>query len=218
MNNKPIVDFVIDFETLSTIPNSKLIDMAILPFIEEERLGFSELTKAGFKIKFDLKSQKDRISDPYTIAWWKGQEKSAKENLKPSPSDVTIKEGCKLAIDFMKENGISRDSLVYCRGMSFDFPLFVSMMQEYYDTLHINQHRPYMFWNERDIRTVIESTMGVRGQTVVPLPKGVIDGFVKHDSIHDCAKDVIMMRYAKYYAYGLKEIPEGDNVDPLSIK
>lgn len=218
MNNTPVVDFVIDFESLSTIPNSKVIDLSAVPFVEGEDASFKELVSRGIQIKFDLRSQTNRVSDEYTIAWWKSQCEEAKKALIPSDSDVTIKEGVGILLKFLEDNKINRNSHMFSRGMSFDFPILVTMLQEYYGVEVINTERPYKFWNERDIRTAIESTMGVRDQTTVPLPKGVLDGFVKHNSIHDCAKDIIMMNYAKKYAYGLMDIPEGDNIDPLSVK
>jgi hypothetical protein len=56
-----------------------------------------------------------------------------------------------------------------------------------------------------------------RGLTTTPLHKGVLDGFIAHDSIHDCAKDILMLKYAQRYALGLDEAPVGDEIDPLSL-
>ncbi|UQJ95809.1 exonuclease A [Klebsiella phage CPRSB] len=48
---------------------------------------------------------------------------------------------------------------------------------------------PTVFWNSRDVRTAIENRLLTRGVTTCPLRKGMLDGFIQHDSIHDCAKD-----------------------------
>ena len=53
---------------------------------------------------------------------------------------------------------------------------------------------------------------------MTPLRKGILDGFIHHNSLHDCAKDVLALIYARRYAWGLEEIPSPEDVDPITIK
>ena len=53
---------------------------------------------------------------------------------------------------------------------------------------------------------------------MTPLRNGVLTGFVAHDSIHDCAKDVIMLKTAQRYALGLETMPEPEDTDPQTVK
>lgn len=113
---------------------------------------------------------------------------------------------------------------MWCRGMSFDFPLFVDLIRDLQRNEGIPERElntydlePVVFWNQRDIRTAIEALSLVRKMCETPLPKGTLDGFVAHDSVHDCAKDILMLKYAQRYALGLDEVPFEEDADPLSL-
>lgn len=216
-------DYIIDCETFSNKANATVIDFALVVFKEDvmNPPSFSDLVKSGIKVKFDLKSQKERHKMKSTIDWWKKQSDEAKANLKPSTDDVTIEQGMKELLDFLSSPWFKIDywkSLAWCRGNSFDFPIFEDILSQYYGKDDTIFEQPVNFSRQRDIRTAIEQNLGKRHQTTCPLPKGTLDGFIAHDSIHDCAKDILMYLYSKRYAYGIEEMPTGDNVDPRSIR
>ena len=50
------------------------------------------------------------------------------------------------------------------------------------------------------------------------MKKGMLDGFVAHDSIHDCAKDVLMLKTAQRYAFGLEDFPAESDIDETTMK
>lgn len=215
-------DYIIDMETLSNKSNAAIIDLAAIVFREdiENPPTFQELVSRGIKIKFSLKSQTKRHKMKSVIDWWREQVFEAKKNLKPSAEDVTIDEGMRMFNDYIRRPDFKIDywkSLAWCRGNSFDFPMFEDMLSEHLQQDDTIFQQPVNFSRQRDIRTAIEQNLCKRMQTICPLPKGTLDGFIKHDSIHDCAKDILMMIYSKRYAWGLEEIPTGDNVDPHSI-
>lgn len=215
-------DFIIDLETLGNKPNAIVVDLSVLVFDADPRKvqSFDELVKNGRRFKLSLESQKGvRSTTPSTIKFWKEQSPEAKENLKPSDIDMTVEEAIPQVLDFLKKSGIDPwKSQGWCRGMSFDFPIFVDMIRQTYQCIETEQYEPVKFWAQRDIRTAIESLLLSRGTSMMPLRKGVLDGFVHHDSVHDCAKDVIMLKSAMRFALGLDEMPKAAEIDEQTIK
>lgn len=221
-------DFIIDFETFGSTSNAAVIDLAIIPFDNDPTVveSFSALCARGKRIKFNLASQKgERLFAKSTIQWWKDQSAEARKNIAPSDEDLSILEGTKEALDFLREQGIDVwKSHGWCRGMSFDFPIFTDLIRTLYRYENVEEAdidtfklEPVKFWNQRDIRTAIEAYSLVRDMTTTPLPNGTLQGFIAHDSIHDCAKDILMLQYAKRYALGLEECPSEADADPLSL-
>lgn len=221
-------DFIIDFETFGNVSSSSVIDLALIAFDSDPEVleSFDELVKRGHRIKFDLKSQKGhRLFGKSTLEWWKKQSAEARANLASTPDDLSVIAGIKEAQQYLIDNGIHPwDSFGWCRGQSFDFPIFVDCLRDVQRAQGISEEEidtfkeePCKFWNQRDIRTAIESLLLTRGLTTTPLPKGTLDGFIAHDSIHDCAKDILMLKYAQRYALGLSEAPSPEDTDPLSL-
>lgn len=212
-------DFIIDFESFSMKPNAKLIDLSCIVFKEDymNPPSFSELVNAGIRVKFDLKSQSERHVTKSAIDFWKNQSNDAKINLKPSIDDVNIVTGIETILSYLRQNNIDYwKSLGWCRGNSFDFPMFEDLICLLYGKEDTVFEQPINFSRQRDIRTAIEQNLG-RMQTTCPLPKGTLNGFVKHNSLHDSAKDILMYLYSKRYAYGIEQIPTLDNVDINSV-
>lgn len=221
-------DFIIDWETFGNVSRSAVIDVAAVVFNPDPNVieTFPELVKRGMKLKFDLRAQRPyRLFGASTVAWWKNQSPEARANLAPSDQDIDHVEGLYQLLQFLKDNGVHEwNSFGWCRGQSFDFPILVDIIREGERRKGIEEKdidtfglEPCKFWNQRDVRTAIESLLLTRGLTTTPLPRGVLDGFIAHDSIHDCAKDILMLKYAQRYALGLEDAPQGDDIDPLSL-
>lgn len=223
-----MIDVIIDFETFATTSKAAAIDLSLVAYNSDPTVveSLDELISKGLRVKFDLASQKgDRLFSKSTLVWWKDQSAEARKNLVPTTDDKTVIEGIKVVLDWLREQGIDQwNSQMWCRGMSFDFPIFNDMIRDLYredgvpeneiDTFKLE---PVKFWNQRDIRTAIEAYSMVRGMTTTPLPNGTLKGFVAHDSLHDCAKDILMLKYAQRYALGLDECPSEAEADPLSL-
>lgn len=215
-------DFIIDLETLGSRPDSIVVDISVVVFDSDPTVmqSFNDLCNAGRRFKLDLKSQRGtRTTMASTIVWWKEQDEAAKKNLKASPEDLTVEEAIPQLLDYLKKSGVNAwKSQGWCRGMSFDFPILVDMIRQTFKTDVTEDFEPVKFWAQRDIRTAIESLALTRGLSMTPLRKGLLTGFVAHDSIHDCAKDVIMLKTAQRYALGLETMPELEDTDPQTIK
>ncbi|MGL6229356.1 MAG: 3'-5' exoribonuclease domain-containing protein [Culicoidibacterales bacterium] len=217
-------DFIIDYETLGDKPNSVVLDVAVVPFVNDPTNvpKFMDLVKSSFYAKFDLKSQikAGRLIQDGVKEFWKNQSDEARAVLKPSDIDVSVEEGHKEMLCFFTENEISYyKSQLWCRGTSFDIPLMVNCIDE---TFKLDQHstrdlEPVSFGRYRDVRSAIEGMLLSRNMSTCPLPAGTLDGFIHHNSVHDCAKDVLMLLYAQRYAMGLEEMPDEETADKHSL-
>lgn len=213
-------DYIIDFESFSNKCNARLIDLSCIVFEEDinNPPKFMDLVNSGVRVKFDLKQQKSRHILQSTIDWWREQSPEAKKLIKPCVSDVSILSGIQTVMDYLRSHNIDYwKSLAWCRGNSFDFPIFENILCELYSKDDTIFEQPVNFSRQRCIRTAIEQNLG-RMQIYCPLPKGTLDGFIMHNSLHDCAKDILMLIYSKRYSYGLDEIPTLENTDINSIK
>lgn len=221
-------DIIIDFETFGNTSKAAVIDLAVIAFDPDPHKieSFNAIASRGKRFKFRLAEQKgERLFAKSTIKWWKDQSAEARANLAPTIEDVTTLQGIQGFLDYCRENDVDPwKSQMWCRGMSFDFPILVDLIRdiERYngvaeDEIDTFALEPVKFWNQRDIRTAIEAYSMVRGLTTTPLEQGMLDGFVAHDSVHDCAKDILMLKFAQRYAMGLDDCPEGDNIDPRSL-
>lgn len=203
-------DFIIDFETLDTVPSAKVAIISVVFFDSdcEKDITIGELEKNSITVKFNIKEQSNRTASKSTITWLKNQVKEVQKAYMPSVDDISLKEGLDKISDFLKDNGVDfKKSHAWSRGNSFDFPIFDSIAREAYpDTEYPNV--PYRFYNQRDIRTRIEALLLVRDMTRPPMPKGIFSELVAHDCLHDCFMDVIRLKYAECYARGLKEVGE----------
>lgn len=219
-------DFILDYESMGSAPEGATIDLATICFKNDPHNPptFDELVANGIRAKFDLASQKPtgsfpRVFDQSTMDWWRQQSEEARANLRATPDDLSIEDGLNKILNFLKEKGVDAwQSQGWCRGMSFDFGILLDQIRQVYKTRETFHLEPCKFWNQRDVRTAIESTLMVRGMTECPLPAGTLDGFVAHDSIHDCAKDILMLIYSQRYAMGLEEAPTEETADPRSVK
>lgn len=217
-----IRDFILDYESLGLAPDGAVVDLAVIAFDNDayNPPTFKQLVDSALHVKFDRDSQKGvRVFDPGVIQWWKTQEEAALKLLAKSDRDVLIPDGMEMVVKYLKDNKVDQwKSHGFCRGMSFDFAIAEDMIRKHYGTRDTFKVDWCKFWNQRDIRTAIEYTLMTRGMTECPLPKGTLDGFVRHNSIHDCAKDVLMLIYAQRYALGLEDCPSEEDADPNSLK
>ena len=216
---KVYTDFIIDFESLSIFPNTNVVDLSALTFVDDfmNPPKFSDLIESGITVKFDITKQPGRHRMKSTVDWWKTQEPAARIALKPSSDDVSLEVGILKVYDFLKGKGVDYwKSRGWARGNSFDFPIFYNLLSLALGREDIIDNDIVNFSRQRDIRTALECFLG-RGHNTCPLPAGTLDGFIKHNSIHDCAKDVIMYLYAKRYAFGIEEPPTPETADPLSL-
>lgn len=213
MNTKKRNDFIIDIETGGYPPNGIVFDIAVIPFVLDEDFDFDSLVQRGLKIKLSSTKQGDRVFDKGVTDWWKKQSPEAKQNLLPFEEGETPDDAIDILMAFLKNNGVDFwKSHIWTRG-NYDMQFIVDMIRTKLGTRETFYNEPVFFGNCRDIRTGLEQILLTRDACIAPLHKDVLQGFVKHDSIHDCAKDVLMLNYARAYAMGTKQIPDDEDID-----
>ncbi|MBF84477.1 MAG: hypothetical protein CL489_08390 [Acidobacteria bacterium] len=213
-------DIIIDYESLGMQPDGMVVDLAAVVFKDNEEVpDFKELKKNAFHVKFKIKDQKGkRVSDQSVKEFWKKQPKEAQKILYPSDVDVTVEEGTKMFLDWCKRVKVNFwKSHIYSRGNEFDLGFLTNILRETFNTRDTFKLFPVAFWNARDVRTAIENRLLTRDMVHAPLKKGVLDGFVKHSSVDDCACAVMELIYARRYALGLDEPPSEDEVDENTV-
>lgn len=196
-------NFMIDLETLALSPDAVVVDISVIPFDFNERKKFDDLVEQGKRLKLSIDSQKDdRTLDADTLAWWMKQPEEARKHLEPSDNDLTVGQAVQQLHGFLLKSGINPQTAKgWCRGTDFDFPIINSMLRQVYGDSYKN-YLLCKYWNQRDVRTALDSYAELAGVKKVLLPEQYIEGFVAHDSLHDCAKAIIELRYARALALG----------------
>lgn len=213
-------DFIFDFETFGTTSRPPLIDLAVIPFRDDQFENppkFEDLVASGLRVKFRIKGQ-GRISEKEVVAFWKQQPVEVKTRLlMPSDEDMSLMDGLEKVIDFMKANRVDFwKSHQWCRGNNFDYPIYDELFREKTGLLYIADETPIHFSRARCIRTAIEQNLNIRNATECPLRIGLLPGFVHHDSLHDCAKDILQLLYSKRYSFGLDTPPPLEETEPVT--
>ena len=187
---------IYDFETLSQDQRRGVVlCVAGIRFNEDRYLSdnpytYKELLDESVMMKFSVREQVEtygRTTDKSTLDWWSSQGSEAREMLKESEADVSIREIEKFFKGLIPDAGdISR---VYTRGNTFD-PIFTESI---FDMLRLPH--PYNWWSIRDTRSMIDGLSfgaGIKNSFMVP---GLEDSFVHHDPNHDVAMDIMRMQY-----------------------
>lgn len=192
---------VLDLETLDTTPTACVTSLSVLVFDPSVIKPFEELVKDAITIKLDWKEQMmlmNRTTSESTIEFWKKEENREAFNscVAPSDKDVSVHELNNILFDYLNKMGYdSSESKAYSRGNAFDF----SILENLYNQLGLQPLIP--FWSYRDVRTEVDAIMQYidENHKFDGYVNGYnIDGMVKHNSAHDCARDVIHMQYAHY--------------------
>jgi hypothetical protein len=215
----------IDFETLGTTPDSIMINMAMVHFpdVSDEEAWAVILEKGGFIhlvndcsaiVKFDVTSQrKTRTLSQSTIDFWKKQPVEARTQLQKSDKDLSLMDALEQIKMFFKANFDAKHDLLYSRGNAFD----ISIIDNYMTSMEYDSLEIFRFWNVRDVRTDIGSTLMNRKMDKCHLRKDMLEGFIQHNPIHDCCKDIMMMYYAQQYSLGNIEYPSKDESHPVTV-
>lgn len=183
---------IYDFETLGDQYNGVAVSLAVLKFNENNYTlnpyNYNDLVSQAEFIKFDVEEQvktyKRKISKD-TLEWWNKQSEQAREQLKPSPSDVSISDLWKLLTDYMQGMDVRR---VYTRGNMFDPVLMESLLYA------CDKGIPYPWWNVRDTRSFLDGLLWGSDINDKFMPDGCAEDFIHHDPRHDIALDVMRMQ------------------------
>lgn len=188
--------FVFDVETLGKKSDAIILSMALTPFDLSQKPSYQELLDATFFVKLDATYQRKQLKrtiTPSSLEWWGKQCDMVKhKSFTPSPEDVTPEVGYEMMREFASKFPDYDSSIVWARG-NLD-QLVIDDLEE---SLAIKPIFNYNKW--RDVRTAVDILYGSKnGYPKVNYPGFNKDAHVyKHDPVHDCAYDAMMLMYGE---------------------
>lgn len=187
------MSFMFDVETLGVDSDSIILSAAIVHFTGHETM--QELIDTGLMVKFDFAEQKamGRTKDADTVAWWNNQgEFQKKASLYPSKRDVSAEDGIKMLRNYVKDNDPEGKQYIWARG-NLDQIVIESLARQ----LGVDSIAGYQMY--RDVRTFITLMKDTEKNGYCEVPEGMIPegALVKHEPLHDCVLDIMMMVHGK---------------------
>lgn len=148
---KTFPDLMLDIETYGQNSNSTILAIAAVEFnlrTGETGRSFYTTIDAGSCWQYGLKS------DKATQDWWNKQSPEAR-NFVFSGEQLDLKVALKQFISWIGNN----DYKVYGNGSSFDNVITKNAIEA------VGLECPWKFWNERDVRTLVELNPSVKKTT-----------------------------------------------------
>ena len=184
-----------DVETLGVESTSVILSLSCIYFRSEYKPTYQQLKDEAFFVKFKVKDQTinyNRKIDKGTLEWWEKQcEIVKRKSFYPSKEDKTLREGIQEFHAWIASKNDSK-CWVWARGSLDDVILHSAERQLKVETL-----LSYNRW--RDVRTAVDLLYGsANGYCNVDHPEFLYERDVmKHDPVHDCALDIMMLTYGK---------------------
>ncbi len=179
----------LDYETLDTSNNCKVLSVGVVPFNKGVLASFDELCnrESSLYVKFLLNGQEkfDLVESESTRRWWEMQGESARFVIQPSEHDIELPEAMKLIaahINKWVQPIVRNGASVYTRGYDFDGGITRNLFEV------TGVESPIRHYNRfRCIRTSIDELAGTNtGYTTTQKPENM----TPHHSLHDIAWDI----------------------------
>lgn len=193
--------FILDFETLgpnifkAPIINCSYYVFDWTRFTSDNPYTFKELI---VDIKFNKLNVKNQVKDgcAFTnadVQWWEDQGEYARKQLTPLANDISVEQFYNNVKSYIGKTKISR---WWSRSNCFD-PILLQRIAEQVSTNEdLNKMLP--FWNLRDVRTFIDTRFDfkLKYNGFCPIEDEELwkKYFIKHNSVHDVAADVLRMQ------------------------
>jgi hypothetical protein len=182
-----------DIETLGIESTSVILSFACIYFDPEKKPTYQELVDSAFFAKLDAKDQAERLKRTVTkstLDWWTKQSAHAQHvSLTPFFDDYKAEVALEKLREWAKQFPDSDKAIVWARGNLDQMAIGSLENACKVDTV-------FHFGRWRDVRTAVDLLTGSKNGYCK------IEGFdesqvVKHDPIHDCAYDAMMLMYGK---------------------
>lgn len=176
---------VVDLETLAKGSRSAILSMGItLSRYDYKAVTFDELNDNGLYLKFKLEEQlkvMNRTTEKSTVEWWYQQSAEAKQVLKPSPNDVSIRSLTTYMAAFFHKRGVDIRKVDFYDRNSFD----MSKLQDVIEN-NLGEKVPWSYTHVFEISTMLRYQGFDRyaGMRVEDIP-----GATYHHALHDAAVD-----------------------------
>lgn len=171
-----------------------MLSAAILHFdVEDKQIKYQDLLDAACFVRFNVTEQKQeykRTIMKSTLEWWNKQSELAKKKSfyldKKIENETSCLDSINTLKEYIKKNG-GKDQIFWARG---------SLDQMAIDSLCVNLEcepiTDYYSW--RDVRTAIDLLFETGSRGYCEIRNFNPDHHViKHDPVHDCALDVMML-------------------------
>ena len=186
--------FMFDVETLDTESTTIILSAALCYFDVTKKPSFEQLVEGSVFVKFEVDEQKEmgRTMSKSTMDWWKEQTSVArKKSFTPSNDDIPASLGIEILHRYVEKCDPEHKCQFWARG-SLDQMSIDSLCRQ----LNMDVIAPYWAW--RDVRTAVDCLCGSNsGYVDVDYPGFLRHNVVKHDPVHDCALDAMMLMYGK---------------------
>ena len=186
--------FMFDVETLDTESTTVILSAALCYFDAAKKPSFEQLVEDSVFVKFDVQEQirMGRSSSKDTMDWWKEQVPHArKKSLIPSDEDISARLGIEILHRYIEQHDPEQQCTFWARG-SLDQMCIDSLTR----SIGMEVIAPYWAW--RDVRTAVDCLCGTtRGYADVDFEGFNRYNVIKHDPVHDCALDAMMLMYGK---------------------
>lgn len=199
MNN---YHFILDYETIGQdVFNAPVVNCSYYifdwdRFTSSNPYTFEELI---LDIQFDKFKIKEQVAAGYKfkkrdIEWWEDEGQYAKEQITPAPLvDISVSQFVDNVVAYVKPVKINR---WWSRSNTFDPILLHRNFRDFLTREDLDKILPY--WKVRDVRTYIDTQFNFKNNVNGFCP---IDDeahwnkiFIKHNSIHDVAADILRLQ------------------------
>lgn len=168
-NNKKLGHLMVDIETMGTKSKSVILSLAAVEFdIETGETGQEFYEKIDFQTALDVGLEVSAS----TILWWLKQNEKARLELAEAKSKSIHQVLVEFSQFVKKVKPESGPLQVWGNSARFD----LGLLDDAYRAIKIET--PWVFWDERCVRTLVSFAPGIKKETVF---KGDA-----HNALHDC--------------------------------
>lgn len=164
-----MTDIMIDLETLATTPDSHILSIGAIVM--------NDFDQSFYRVTGTVEQFGRRV-DTRTIDWWIDQNQAAQDEVLIDV-ELTLRQALEEFIKFCKTNRVQR---VWSHGATFDIVILDDAFRQY------DLKCPWLFWNARDTRTLIDLAKRKFGKDFEPNRQGVY-----HNALDDSKHQALWM-------------------------
>lgn len=177
MNN-----LMVDIETLGTDHTAPILSIGAVFF--DPKAG--EVGPTFYKIIDLISSSEGATIDADTVKWWMRQSDEARGIFNHADA-MTLHAALACLSDFIQENSDPKFVKVWGNGSNFDNTIIRVNFER------LNIPTPWRFYNDRDVRTIVEMTKSIKG--IDPRKEFKLAGTV-HNALDDAMHQVNYVNHA----------------------
>lgn len=183
-------NFMIDWETLSTIPHATVRCLSVIPFTLEREESIDEIMSRALTVWFDPSVQVNdgRDIEEDTLEFWnkklnnaqgESERANAEAILGTHPEDTHPSIALQIIAAYILDE--APDGLIYSRGSNFDFSIFEDICRQYGVAL------PFSTWKITCSKSILRFVCGDDKDVEASLVGGLKSN---HSSAFDCAVEI----------------------------